>query len=332
MAITYRNFDYYNEDICRLFDLIRKVYGPSNEFEKRWNWEYFENPKSKKIKILIAEDDQKIIGCTTRMPVTILLKGYEMDGFFSINTMSDPSYRRRGIVKNLYKMASETMPLQLSKGSALNMYKLLLKIGYRPIAPNTFMVAVLSPFRWLLWRARLSSPKINFDPHHYNLPDSFVSISNFDHEFDEFWNRVSVHYEGIVAKDSAYMNWRYVSIPHLSYKKFYRKKDARIVAMVVLRSKGSSGLIVDIIWDQDIKDEPACTIDFAKDYFKKRGVIKLFCWGTLSKLRKSLKRSHFFDRGEMTNFSVYATPEKMSCFSYGDKFHFVHGDSDSDYS
>ena len=74
---------------------------------------------------------------------------------------------------------------------------------------------------------------------------------------------------------------------------------------------------MDIIWDQNKKDEPAQTIQFVKKYLKKRGFIKLFCWGTFSGLRTALKANAFFDRGETPRFSVFSQQVEIDRYAAG---------------
>jgi hypothetical protein len=99
----------------------------------------------------------------------------------------------------------------------------------------------------------------------------------------------------------------------------------------VLNISGITGQIVDIFWDPSEKSEPDRIIRYAKNYCKECGLVKLTCWGTSQKLRKSLKKSLFFKRSETPRFSLYTTAYKISELSDGSRFHFVHGDGDTEY-
>lgn len=331
MAISYRLFDLRKDDIQELFSLFSKTYGDSSGFETRLKWEYMQNPRSKEIKIFVAEENGKLAGSTTRLPVDILLEGEIINGAFSVDSMVHPDFRRRGIMKNLYKMSAEIIPVLLSKGTNPGMYNLLMSFGYKPVLPNTYMTTILSPVRWFWWRLKIYKPNRILSNLNLNAYEDFQSVEKFSQEFDDFWKRVAPFYPGIVMRDSAYMNWRYIDIPHRSYTVLYRMRQQKIISMVVLGGTGASGKIVDIIWDPKEKSEPTYTIKFAKRYFRKRGFIKLSFWGTLARVRESLKQNFFFDRGETPRFSVYTSPDKIDRFADGNNIHFVEGDGDSEY-
>lgn len=331
MDISYRLFDLNKEDINRLFVLFRNTYGESSNYENRFNWEYFNNPNEEKIKILIAVCNNQIVGATSRSPFCLVINGSRIETAFSVNSMVHSNYRRMGIMENLYKESFKIFPLLFSKGTMPGMYKLLMKLGYEPLFPNTVLTTVLSPLKWMVWRAGIYKPSPVIKTSISIAQSSFKAIDQFAEEFNAFWNRVQSSYQGIIAKNHVYMNWRYFQIPHKKYKAFYRFDEGKIVSAVVLGYKGSTGKIVDILWDHQQKDEPDATISYAKRYFKKCGFIKASCWCTYGPLRSSLKKQSFADRGESPNFSYFSNDKKLLVDSDVSKFHFVEGDGDSEY-
>lgn len=331
MTIAYRLFDFHKEDTRYLFDLFNAVYGNSSRYETRWKWEYLDNPKAEKAKILIAQSESQIVGATSRLPFDLLVNGKKFETAFSVNSMVHGDFRRMGIMDNLYKESFKIFPLLFSRGTMPGMYKLLMKLGYKALLPNTVLTVVLSPIKWIAWRAGIYKPTPIMKTTMNVAQNGFKAVDRFDELFDTFWERVFSSFQGIVAKDHVYMNWRYFKIPHKKYKVFYRFNQEKIVSVIVLGTQGSNGKIVDVLWDHQQKDEPNATIRFAKKYFKKCGFIKASCWCTYGPLRSALKKQLFADRGESPNFSFFSKDKNLIVDSDISKFHFVDGDGDAEY-
>jgi len=330
MNITYRLFDLSIENKNQLFELYKSVYGDATPYIKRWAWEIEQNPYIEDIKIIIAEYNNSIVGASTRMPIKIKINDKILNSSFNTNSMVHPDFRRKGIIQSINKMSFKFYPLFYAKGSMPAMYKLYMKMGYQPIKPNTFMTSILSGTRWGLWRLGMYTPQINIDDISINSKKEFYNIKEFKKEFDDFWERISPQYTNIVVKNSIYMNWRYIDIPHKKYRMFYRQENNKIVTMAVIGQSGTTVKIVDILWDKTKKDEPFLTIKYIKKVCKKCGFLKILCWTTITELRTALKKNLFMDRGEVCTFCVF-THNTNKYFSDGTAFHFFDGDSDYEY-
>lgn len=331
MSIKYGLYDYIKGNEERLFELFRETYGDDTPYRNRWKWEIEQNPYKDEIKIFTAESEGKVIGTTTRLPVTIKFKEQIINSAFSVNSMVHPEFRRRGIIQKLYEMSADSYDILYSKGTMPGMYKLLLKMGYKPIYPNTNLVCVLSPIKWVLWRLGIFKPNIRKPDIKSSLFQDFQKVKKINKEFDHFYERISKCYIGMVIKDSKFIRWRFDIIPHKHYDVFYRKVGEKIISYLVLSFSGSVGKIVDILWDKKAKDEPDRSIKFSKHYFKQNGLIKLSCWGTYEKLRYALKKQRFYDREEVHTFSIYSKKINIENLTDGKKFHFVESDSDAEY-
>jgi hypothetical protein len=332
MTLSLRYFDFHEEDCGRLFDLFERVWH-SKALRERWNWEYLDNPKSDSIKILVAEDEGNIAGYTTRLPFELKVRGKSLPFYFSVNSMVDPNYGRRGIMKSLYLKAAETMPLLYSKGSTTAMYRLLMKIGYETVEPNNYMARINSLPGWILWRLGHPVGKTGNAPEAGSIDEEFNKVVRYGSEFDIFWNDICSRYPGIVVKNAKYMNWRYVDIPHKSYESFYRISGGKIVSTVVFYVGGKTGTIVDIMWDSTHAEEPGRTIRFIRRYARACGLVKTVCWATFDDLRRCLKKHLFFERKETPHFSALSKTESIGGYPVSDAsaFHFVHGDGDTEY-
>lgn len=334
MTINYRLFDLEKETNEVLFQLYKETYGDENPYRKRWDWEYDKNPRKKDLRIIVAESNGQIIGATTRLPITIKYEDRIINSAFSVNSMVHPNFRRMGVMDHLYHKGSELYDILFSKGTMPGMYKLIMKMGYKSVKPDTYMTALLSPLKWVFWKFRLyKSDTINSNSQKSNKKTGeYRLVDIFEDDFDEFYNRCLDSHEWVgIIKDHDYMNWRYIRNPFKSYKIFYRKKSDTIVSMVVLRSEGITGKLVDFIWDKNQIDEPDHTIKFIKKYFKKNGLLKATCWTLIEELRIVLKKNGFFERTDFMNLSKFSKFNDYDLFNDKKTFAFVEGDSDVEY-
>ena len=331
MPITIRQFDFHTENPGPLFDLMERGFGRPVS-ENIWKWKYMEYPYSQDIKVFVAEEHRRILGATTRFPVDIRLDDQTHRVFFSIDSVVDPNSRGKGVMTSLYRHTAQTVSAMYSKGTNPDMGRIVLRtgLGYKALTPNTRMVHCLSPFKWIARRLGMNTqPKAQSSAAANGQP-GLCNIKQFGSEFDEFWNRVSPMYPGIVVKNADYMNWRYVYIPHIQYHRFYRRIREEIASVVVLRMGRTVGSIVDVIWDPCVPDEPVKIIRLANRFLKQCGLIKSTCWGTFETLRHGLRANYFFDRGEVIEFRGYCNPPSPDALSVGHMIHFVDGDGDSE--
>lgn len=329
--LEYRTLSLSDLDQDAYFALYQKVYGGTDPLTRRWQWEYNEHPQKDAIRFIVAEDGSRLAAATTRLPFDLKINDRVERAYFSVDSMVDADYRRLGIMQRLYAVAAESMPLLYSKGAMPRMYKLLMKFGYQPVTPNTFLVCYLRPLRLLLKRfGWVSRPAVG--PAQNTELGGYHTLNRFGEEFDRFRKQVAERFEALVVKTSEYMNWRFVDISHKTYHSFYRKNSSGDIAAIVVLSVGDAiGKIVDILWDPSDPSEPRQTISFSRSFAKKSGCEKLLCWGTHIRLRAALKQQRFLDRGETPRFSVYSTSWDMSLLKEGGVFHFMDGDGDFDF-
>lgn len=337
IKISYRLFDHYAEDATKLFRLFEATHGTARSFEKRWNWEHIQHPNSQEIKVLVAEVGDEIVGTTTLLPVDIKIRETILSGCFHVDSMVSADFRRQGIMSNLLKYAATLKPVLYAKGTLEDQYRLRKKLGCKDVVPDTFFASRLSKPR-SIW-TKLFGEKLRIFRFHRLRTDRSLSpyndfnpVKKFGKEFDEFWNRIAQRYSGIVVKNSPYMNWRYIDIPHRFYDVFYRKKHNRIVSLLVLNAADKHASIVDLLWDPAEEEEPVYSIKFAKNYCRNVDCYTLTCWATFKSLRDSLRMCDFHERDLTTNFTVYSDNDLISQLSEGNRIHFVHGDSDNEFA
>ena len=320
-----RQYNLINEGPDPVFDLYRRVYGSDESIRQRWKWEWLENPDAENVRLYVADDSGRLAGLTVRLPCNLYSGSQKIRASFATNSMVDPDYRRQGIISKLYELAREHGDLQLSKGTAEGMFRQLLKMGYLVIKPDSYMTCLLRPIKWL-------SGKLGIQGH--CKPVLTTDLDGFPEyrlvkRFDDV---ASVHMPAKIytVKDSQWLNWRYVDIPHHSYHRGIRYHEGTAKAWCVVRQEGSTAHLVDLAWDRSLNDEPQSSVQFAKKLGSSIGAVKMVAWGSLRDYRRVLLRHGFFPRKETPHFSFYPSQltEKLRIGGY---VHIMHGDGDIDY-
>ena len=320
-----RFYDLGEEGPESIFSLFERVYGDSTAIRQRWQWEWQQHPEANRIKIVVAEDDCKLIGMTVRMPIRLSYSDQLIDAWFATNSMVDPEFRGRGIIQQLYAMANTVGDIQLSKGTADEMFRQLLKMGYERIQPDNYQVCLLAPWLWLKQKIGLPLAAKTVSP--VDIVKGFESyrqVASFIADFD------SLLMPGLVAplKNTVWLNWRYVDIPHRQYRLAVREVNGQIVSWCVIRVQGRTGYLVDLRWLNGQKDEPAYTIRYAKQAAKAAGAIKMVAWGAATSFRSCLLKAGFLNRKETPYFSCQG--DENHVLPVNSSF-FMLGDGDSDY-
>lgn len=329
-----RLFDLRSEDAGRLIQLKEEVYGKPVARDV-FAWEYFGHPRASQIRVFVCEVEGRLVAATTRLPATLLFGGAAYPMYFNVESMVHPAHRRKGRMRELYKHARRTLPgppLMMSKGSAEGIYPMLLSLGQRPFVPSTFMVSRPSILRRVMSRLPLRpsvlAPRSEPPPGFGDV----VPVTRFDTSFDAFFARVAPQYSGVLVRDAAFMNWRYVDIPHRRYTTFMRVVGGEITSVVVLALGEGRGYIVDIVWDPSAGGEPGQTIRLAQKWLRDSGAGNVVCFATYPPLRESLEACGFADTSLTPRFSVFVPPRLESVFAGSPALHVVDGDGDTEFS
>ena len=328
MNLSYELFDLEREGPKPLWELYSSVYGSDELLRRRWHWEIEEHPLRNRLRIIVARDGERLVGQSVRLPVDIVLENKLLPAEFAVNSMVHPDYRGHGVIRNIYRFGFEAGILQLSKGTAPGMYRLLMKMGYRKIKPDTFMVALLRPFSWVSSKlmkktVRLPSPGLSGLGHDNS---GFTLTDNFESD----WILPTPPVLACCQKTASFLNWRYCKIPHQVYNCYVKEQDNKVEAWYVLHFQGSTAVLVDLGWDGSKPGSLDALIRSAKRRARMQGAIKISFWGNNVGLRGKLKKRGFRPRPESPGFSCYSLDKSWLDFPWSES-HFVHGDGDVDY-
>lgn len=318
----------------RLIALKEAVYGKKVD-RAAFDWQYLGHPRSADLRVFVVEDAGQLIASTTRFPAAFRLAGQDCPAYFNIDSMVHPDHRRKGCMRDLYKIARAVIqgaPLYFSKGSSASIYPLLVSIGHRALWPNTTLVSHPSKARWLMSRLHLVSPGERKAARVLPGFGDFQPIDRFGADFDACFDRISRRLPAVFVRDAAFMNWRYVDVPHRRYLRYARVVGGAMTGVVVISIDAGAAIIADILWDPEQQGEPERTVRFAQALCDEHGAVRVACFATHPHLREALVRTGFVDRGETPRFSAFVPASREAAFAEATSMRVVDGDGDTEFS
>jgi GNAT superfamily N-acetyltransferase len=346
---------YREGDEKGVLELYEAIYGDVEDKDNRmkwWEWQHKNHPAGAPL-IWLADSDGRLAG---QYEVVRSKMNSGSDVFmasYSQDTMTHPDFRRQGIFKDL---ANKTYNQCKAEGidivfgfpnenshpgfvNKLDWFDVcLVPRVFKPlnientlkrrIRKRVFLKLVINFARlyFLIFRRSPKPPKIN------GL--KITKIKSFDDRFDDLWKRASKNYKIMVSRNSKYLNWRYVEIPHRKYAIFSAEKDGKIFGYIVLscveKEDFKGGEIIDFFGDLDgniLKN----LLYKATEYFREKKVDSIYCWQPSNKLfKKIFKEYGFFHHSPTPPFIVRRNTSRFSkeyLINY-DNWFITMGDSD----
>jgi hypothetical protein len=107
-------------------------------------------------------------------------------------------------------------------------------------------------------------------------------VSAFDDRFDAFWNEISSFHGICIVRNKAYLNWKYLERPHLSFDVLLAEDGERILGYTVLLARAEDGfkkgLITEMVTHPARRDVMCFLLSQAVEHFKQIGVDYVECW------------------------------------------------------
>jgi hypothetical protein len=243
-------------DSERILSLRRLVFGEmeSDKLDPRfWKWEFMDGPDGKGF-LYLAEDGEKLAGHFADIPRRFSVNGEVLRGTLSLDLMVHPGYRRKGIFAEMGKYAARRVKEE--KGLFMTAFPIrketiggLLKIGWEVVGELPVLVYPLR-FRGIINRYLHCSP-LSFlmggvARGGYHLLRGrkrqeelqgiqLEMITQFDGEFDRFWERAMKLYPVMGARDRAFLNWRYLKNPIRNYTLYRAAENGEMTGYLILR-------------------------------------------------------------------------------------------------
>jgi hypothetical protein len=161
-------------------------------------------------------------------------------------------------------------------------------------------------------------------------------IRRFGPDFDALWRRVAPSFDFAVRRDSRYLQWKFVSPPHVRYTIAALVRDEAAHGYIVYRHTrepwGKVTLIADFLVDPADEAGLETLVRWVDREARAADSDKIRCFCMHAGFRKVLKREGYAQTASTLQFvaKINAEPLPPDFYTATDRWHVTLGDSDQD--
>lgn len=329
--------------------LYRRVFGndAADASRLRWEWQYRRNPNNPdhEPEIWVAREGPAVVGQYATMPVRVSLAGREVQGSWGMDVMVAPERQRQGLGEVLFRTWDRNVGASLGLGLSDASYRLFQKLRWPDVGPVPCLVKPLTRRalrrpNWPVPLNRLVSavtlPIVKIVARTRPLRAEVRLIQRFDDTFTELWDVLAKKFDFAVRRDAAYLNWKYVSAPHVRYSIAALRREDRNLGYAVYRHiyepRGRVTLLVDFLADPDDEEALLTLLRWVDREARQADSDKIRTFAMHAGFRRILKRSGYFQVKSTMEFvvKVNGLDVEPSFYENTDRWHVTLGDSDQD--
>jgi GNAT superfamily N-acetyltransferase len=344
------DIDRYRSEDRRIVEaLYRRVFGhdAAEASRLRWEWQYRRNPNNPggDPEIWIAREGRAIVGQYATMPVQLTVGGQQVRASWGMDVMVAPERQRQGLGEVLFRTWDRNVGASLGLGLSESSYRLFQKLRWPDVGPLPCLVKPLTRRalripNWSVTANRVISvltlPVVKIVSRAQPLGAEVRLIQRFDESFTELWNQLSPRFDLAVRRDAAYLNWKFVSAPHVRYVIAVLRRDDRNVGYAVYRHlhepRGRVTLLVDFLVDPDDLAGFTTLLGWIDREARNADSDKIRTFAMHAGFRKILKRAGYFQVKSSVQFVAKVNDVNVvpSFYEDTDRWHVTLGDSDQD--
>lgn len=344
------DIDRYRSDDRRAVDaLYRRVFGhdAAEASRLRWEWQYRHNPNNPggEPEIWIAREGPAIVGQYATMPVRVSIGGTEVRGSWGMDVMVAPERQRQGLGELLFRTWDRNVGASLGLGLSESSYRLFQKLRWPDVGPLPCFVKPLTrralrrpnwpvPVNRLV--SALTLPVVKLVARTRPLGAEVRLLQRFDDSFTDLWQELAPRFDFAVRRDAAYLNWKYVSAPHVRYSIAALRRGDRNAGYAVYRHlhepRGRVTLLVDFLVDPDDTAGLSTLLRWVDREARQADSDKIRTFAMHAGFRRVLRRSGYFQVKSTVQFvtKVNGVDVQPSFYENTDRWHVTLGDSDQD--
>ncbi len=342
--------DRYRAEDRRVVDaLYRRVFGhdAAEASRLRWDWQYPRNPNNPRgePEIWIAREGPAIVGQYATMPVQVSVGGRPVRGSWGMDVMVAPERQRQGLGEVLFRTWDRNVGASLGLGLSESSHRLFNKLRWPDVGPLPYLVKPLTRRAlriptWPVGVNRLISavtlPIVKIVARTRPLGAEVRLIQRFDDSFTGLWESLAPKFDFAVRRDAAYLNWKFVSAPHVRYVIASLRRDDRNVGYAVYRHfgepRGRVTSLVDFLADPDDDAGLATLLGWIDREARQADSDKIRTFAMHAGFRRVLKRAGYFQVKSTVQFVVKVNGIDVppSFYEDTDRWHVTLGDSDQD--
>ena len=340
----------YRSDDKRAVDaLYRRVFGhdAAESSRLRWDWQYRRNPNNpgNEPEIWVAREGTTLVGQYATMPVKLSLGGREVQGSWGMDVMVAPERQRQGLGEMLFRTWDRNVGASLGLGLSDSSYRLFQKLNWPNVGPVPCLVKPLTrrAFRRPNWPVALNRivsaltlPVVMIISRARPVRAEVRLIQRFDESFTTLWDTLAPKFALAIRRDAAYLNWKFVSAPHVRYSIAVVRRDDRNVGYAVYRHlhepRGRVTILVDFLADPDDEAAFQTLLNWIDREARQADSDKIRAFATHAAFRRVLRRCGYFQVKSTMEFvvKINAVDVPPSFYESTDNWHVTLGDSDQD--
>ena len=333
--------------------LVQVVHPARQDTVEYWEWQFKNNPAGF-AEIWLAVVGERVVGQYVIIPMRLKIRGRDVLGSLSLDTITHPDYRRQGMFEVLARHTYESagrrgLHITFGVPNELSYPGFVRKLEWFDIARIAWMRRVLDFRRLAASRIRNrfvagvggGAANLLFNLRYRDFvpaPGSDLHvdrIESFDDRFDDLWAKASSSLTVAVVRDKEYLNWRYVDKPGREYVILAASRGRQLAGYAVLKPVKSArghGYIVDLFTVPS--DEPAAQalVSSAMRYFRREGIALASCW-TLENCPhyQVLKKAGFLRRKTFTPLGARLNTGAVSQSTLSDAGNWFYAMGDNDW-
>lgn len=280
----------------RIFARVDPGFRPRTLAE--WRWLYERNPAGRRVQLAVAADG-RVLAQYAGIPQRVLLDGQPTFFSQSVDSMSDPEFRR---------LARE--PLFVQVGRAFDA-----AFGGTGAEKDTLMWGLPVPAAFRIGRKALKyelirqQHKLSAALERVAPPASALEaeeLQAFPEDTDALFARFAGERRGLAVRDRAHLNWRYDDNPYHRYRRAVVRRAGELVGLAVFRrgsfDESEDGLLVDWLAPAGDADVRAALVAWALAAARAEGCARLTTlfpesapeWLAFQRLGLAVRASRYF--------------------------------------
>ena len=262
-----------------------------------------------------------------------------------MDVMVAPERQRQGLGEVLFRTWDRNVGASLGLGLSESSYRLFQKLRWPDVGPVPCFVKPLTRRalrrpNWPLPLNRLVSaltlPFVMIVARSRPLRAEVRLMQRFDDSFTTLWHELAPKFDFAVRRDAAYLNWKYVTAPHVRYLIAALRREDRNIGYAVYRHlrepRGRVTSLVDFLTDPDDMDGFAMLLRWIDREARQADSDKIRTFAMHAAYRRVLRRSGYFQVKSTMEFvaKINGLAIEPAFYENTDKWHVTLGDSDQD--
>ena len=296
-------------------------------------------------------DGDRVAGSLGYMPADFWIGGERVPVRFTHDLLVDPDYRGQGLAKLVVDNAralGDFFPGGMWMTDPC--YKIHLACGFDDAAAlTTYTLALdpasfvaqkeMPPFKRMVARAALGFTRLRTLAHANRTlaraGNDVQAIDRFDPALDATWARLGTSYAITLARDAAFLNWRYAEHPHLKYRFATAKKNGVVAGFMVWRPSTAGekrAVITDFLVEKGDVATFERLLSHAIVHASMGGCHSISILTTQAWAARTLRSFGFYPRGARNTWVIAGWQNRIpkEWLADQDPWHVVISDSDGD--